>query len=385
MRPRAVPAARCRRTRPARRRPTRAAAAAGRCGRPARLRGRQLAQRRPRARRAARPSSAIVTTTRSAMQGAVGVEVAGRDAHVLMRADDEDAAVGGDGRQRRAAPVEEDQVGLERGRQPRRPPSTFETATAPASPPPQRRQPTVGTPATSAVSRWSEAAWRPAPRELEEVVDRRPHARSTSGSGGPPRPIATTTTAARRARAAREVARDGRLADALAGADHRERRRSTGTKRGGSKRKSAPSYGTPSASARLASAKRSRGPSTGSSERSRTTSGACSLDGVLERRHERHAVVASPPRSFSVPPTSTAATTSSAARRGRRGRPAGSAHRRSMATHAPHGRDVTSRSIRPVYFSYSNVSVENWMMRSCPWNGWRRQMSTCVPVTSITL
>ena len=51
----------------------------------------------------------------------------------------------------------------------------------------------------------------------------------------------------------------------------------------------------------------------------------------------------------------------------------------------PHERDVTSDSIRPVYFSYSKVSVENWMMRSCPWNGWRRQMSTWLPVTSITL
>lgn len=29
-------------------------------------------------------------------------------------------------------------------------------------------------------------------------------------------------------------------------------------------------------------------------------------------------------------------------------------------------RDVTSRSILPVYFSYSNVSVENWMIRSEP-------------------
>ncbi len=51
----------------------------------------------------------------------------------------------------------------------------------------------------------------------------------------------------------------------------------------------------------------------------------------------------------------------------------------------PHERDVTSDSIRPVYFSYSKVSVENWMMRSCPWNGWRRQISTWLPVISITL
>ena len=32
----------------------------------------------------------------------------------------------------------------------------------------------------------------------------------------------------------------------------------------------------------------------------------------------------------------------------------------------PHERVVTSDSIRPVYFSYSKVAVENWMMRSCP-------------------
>src|SRR5262249_57856478 len=52
---------------------------------------------------------------------------------------------------------------------------------------------------------------------------------------------------------------------------------------------------------------------------------------------------------------------------------------------AAHPRVVTSRSIRPVYFSYSSVSVENWMMRSCPWNGCLRQTSTWRPVISITL
>ena len=36
---------------------------------------------------------------------------------------------------------------------------------------------------------------------------------------------------------------------------------------------------------------------------------------------------------------------------------------------APHPRVVTSRSILPVYFSYSKVLVENWMIRSSPWNG----------------
>ena len=34
-----------------------------------------------------------------------------------------------------------------------------------------------------------------------------------------------------------------------------------------------------------------------------------------------------------------------------------------------HVRVVTSPSIRAVYFSNARVSVENWMIRSCPWNG----------------
>ena len=35
----------------------------------------------------------------------------------------------------------------------------------------------------------------------------------------------------------------------------------------------------------------------------------------------------------------------------------------------PHRGAVTSRSIRPVYFSCSPVDVSNWMIRSCPWKG----------------
>ena len=52
---------------------------------------------------------------------------------------------------------------------------------------------------------------------------------------------------------------------------------------------------------------------------------------------------------------------------------------------AHHERVVTSSSIRPVYFSYSNVSSENWMIRSCPWNGCLRQTATWLPETSTTL
>ena len=52
---------------------------------------------------------------------------------------------------------------------------------------------------------------------------------------------------------------------------------------------------------------------------------------------------------------------------------------------ARHRRDVTSPSIRAVYFSNSSVSVANWMIFSWPWNGYLRQTSTCVPENSITL
>ena len=50
-----------------------------------------------------------------------------------------------------------------------------------------------------------------------------------------------------------------------------------------------------------------------------------------------------------------------------------------------HRFDVTSPSIRAVYFSYVFVSVENWMMRSWLWNGYFRQTSTWVPETSTML
>ena len=46
---------------------------------------------------------------------------------------------------------------------------------------------------------------------------------------------------------------------------------------------------------------------------------------------------------------------------------------------------VTSDSILAVYFSNESVSVENWMIRSCPWNGYLRQTSTWDPDISTTL
>jgi len=71
--------------------------------------------------------------------------------------------------------------------------ATFELKTAPASPPPQRRHPIVSTPTSAAVSRWSEAAWRP-DRESSTSASTVGRTVIVSGSGGPPRPIATTIT-----------------------------------------------------------------------------------------------------------------------------------------------------------------------------------------------
>ena len=53
--------------------------------------------------------------------------------------------------------------------------------------------------------------------------------------------------------------------------------------------------------------------------------------------------------------------------------------------HGSHRDVVTSPSMRAVYFSYVFVSVENWMIFSCPWNGYLRHTSTWVPSTSTTL
>ena len=157
-----------------------------------------------------------------------------------------------------------------------------------------------------------------------------------------------------------------------------------GSSAGGSKRKSAPTYGSPAASTRLASRKRSRGPSTGSSERSTTSSGRCSASARVEVGRDADAVVGVPAQLLG------------AADDVRRDEVVRELLERSLHDRrvvlavdegqgAHHERVVTSSSIRPVYFSYSNVSSENWMIRSCPWNGCLRQTATWLPETSTTL
>ena len=105
-------------------------------------------------------------------------------------ADDEHAPVDRDGRHRRAARVEDDDdPGAARPRA-RAPASTFETKTWPASPPPARRQPIVGTPGHRRELEVVGGGVAARAREGDEVGDRRTVRSTSSGSGGPPRPIA---------------------------------------------------------------------------------------------------------------------------------------------------------------------------------------------------
>ena len=88
------------------------------------------------------------------MRIAVRVQVAGHELRLLVRPGDEHPRVGRDRRQRGAAAVEEHEVGPELAAERLAPAGDVRRRTArPASPPPARRQPTVGTPASAAVSR----------------------------------------------------------------------------------------------------------------------------------------------------------------------------------------------------------------------------------------
>ena len=154
---------------------------------------------------------------------------------------------------------------------------------------------------------------------------------------------------------------------------------------GGSKRKSGPSYGHAERQGAAREREALARPEHRLVGEVEHDVGRVPLDGDLERRHERDAVV-----DLAAPQLLGAADE-------HRGDDVvvelvegGADDGRVVLAvddrdHASHFRDVTSRSMRSVYFSYSNVSVENWMMRSSPWNGWRREIDTCVPLTSTTL
>ena len=141
-----------------------------------------------------------------------------------------------------------------------------------------------------------------------------------------------------------------------------------GSNAGGSKRKSAPTYGTPAAS----DSRRQREPLPRAEHRLvrevddhlRAVLG----DRLLEARGERHAVVLAAAQLLGA--------ADEHARdelvRQLRERVADDGRVVLPVDHrdrAAQPRDESSPSIRAVYFSNSSVSVENWMIRSCPWNG----------------
>ena len=226
----------------------------------------------------------------------------------------------------------------------------------------------------------------PRAREREQRLHGRSDRRRPLAPAGPPRPIATTTTpvGSRERRATWPVTAvfPTRLPVPITA--------SVGTSDGdgaaaGRSGNPALRRARPSASTRRASASRSGGPSTGSSDRSSTTSGCVPRDRRLDGRRERNAVV-----------LAAAELLGAADEDGRDDevvellerlarRPAGSARRRDRDARVSSSRSSPRGSILPVYFSYSKVSVENWMMRSSPWNGWRRQIDTWVPLISTTL
>ena len=160
----------------------------------------------------------------------------------------------------------------------------------------------------------------------------------------------------------RDVARDRGLPDALARPDHGERRQRERLERGGVEAEVGARRTGARARARGSRARSARaGPSTGSSERSTTTSGSMLADRLLEVVDERHAVVLAAAELLRAAGEHGADEV--VGQLGER-----VAHDRRVVLAVDHGdrprqrRVVTSPSIRAVYFSNSSVSVENWMI-----------------------
>ncbi len=211
---------------------------------------------------------------------------------------------------------------------------------------------------------------------------------TVSGSGGPPRPIATTTMRRERARRRATWPVTAVFPTRLPVPITASVATSTGAIGGGVNRKSGPSYGIPSARTLLASAIRPGGVEHGLVGEVEHDVGLVPCKGLVERGLEQHSVAVDV----------VAELLRAADEHGRDdrvldllergaddGRVVLAVDDHDGTPSSGHPRVVTSRSIRPVYFWYSKVSVENWMIRSSPWNGWRREIETWWPLISITL
>ena len=206
---------------------------------------------------------------------------------------------------------------------------------------------------------------------------------TTSGSGGPPRPIATTTTrlsrASRRARWPVTAVLPTRFPVPTTAIDGSGNASSTG----GSSRKSAPTYGTPWCE----HAAGEREPRDRAEHRlvreidDDVRAQAC--DSRLHVGHERNAVLV---------PAAELLLTADEHGRDEVVRQLGERVTDDRGVvlavddgESPHVRVVTSSSIAPVNFAYSSVSSANETSLTWPWKGWRRQMSTRFSSISITL
>ena len=195
-----------------------------------------------------------------------------------------------------------------------------------------------------------------------------------SGSGGPPRPIATTTSSrcgeSSRARWPVTAVFPTRFPVPTTEIDGP----SNGSNEGGSSRKSAPTYGTPRASTALASENRSFGPEHGLVGEIDHEVRPEPLDRILELALERHAVVLTSSELLSTTHEHRADDLV------RKGGECIADDGRIVLTvddrESPQVRAVTSSSIAPVNFAYSSVSSENSTSFTRPWNGCCRQIRT---------
>ena len=237
----------------------------------------------------------------------------------------------------------------------RAPARTFETNGFPASPPPARLHPIVGTPVTAAISRWSEAAWRP----------ERERATSSSMPGGPIDRLGLRRPAPPHrhdhdvvlaGEQPRQVRRHRGLPHPLAGADHRDRRHADLLVDGRVEAEVGADVAEPGGEG-------ARGPGEPLVRAEhRLVREIDDRLGVAEPVEQRDAVPLPRPQLLA------------AARHDRPDPLVGKLDERTphhvgcmLAVdqgHGSHRRTVTSFSIREVYFSYSSVSRSNWMIRS---------------------
>ena len=295
---------------------------------------------------------------------------------------DQDARVGGDRRDRGAASVENDHLGFEGGCQAgalehvrgerRAGESTAAAAAAHRRHPGENRGLEVVRGSMPTGSRPRQQAFE-CRRDLDHLGLGRPAATHRDDDD---RPVAGEY--------AREVARHRRLPHALARPDHGKRRERKRLER----RRIEPEVGT-----HVRDARRERpagkeqalaGPENGLVREVDDDLRPERRQSLLEALGERHAVVVAPAQLLG--PADEQRGDERVRKLDQRvaddGRVVLSVDDRECAGQP---RDESSPSIRAVYFSNSSVSVENWMIRSCPWKGYRRQTETWAPSISITL